>query len=418
MKTKYLMLLAALTFSFMACENNTPYDTQSPDDQPLILVPYETETGQLSYTLASPETPLLDSVIVTPSKYTTVNWYLDDQLVYTGSKIEMCFPAGTYTLTIEAVTEAGKRTSRSGLLTVRPNATDPYSAATSGVHHLAPGVEMSVNGDNLDKAAKIVLTRDLYGADTICTVLPTEVTATSLKVTLPDMEDCTCYLFYQDAEKHLYGSNKLQVHNNPIVFSGYAEFAPGDAWIIRGVKLQDVASVKIGEVEVTTLTATPTTITLTAPNVPLGIYALSITTKNGSPVLFSTANGLVQTVEAVCSAEHMLWEGPVGLDWDTELIKVTKEDMTKVALGATIRVYYEITPAGYHCIRINTPDWGDETSYEFNLVPQVNGLDGEDKTSPLTFEYDVRSKNLVDGHGAMCAVGNGATVTKITYENP
>ena len=78
MKAKNILLLAALAASVIltGCKSNEPFDTQSQDDLPRILVPYETETGQLSYTLANPDTPLYDSVTVTPSAYTTVNWYM------------------------------------------------------------------------------------------------------------------------------------------------------------------------------------------------------------------------------------------------------------------------------------------------------------------------------------------------------
>ena len=113
MKKIYLWLIAALAVCFASCEKNEPYDTQSADDAPLILKPYnESGTGSFTYTLASPETPLVDSVTVTPSAYTTVNWYLEGQLVHTGTKINMCFLAGKYALTIEAVTTAGKRTEK------------------------------------------------------------------------------------------------------------------------------------------------------------------------------------------------------------------------------------------------------------------------------------------------------------------
>lgn len=120
MKTKYLFIAAlAILVSFTACENETPFDTQSPDDAPLILKPYnESGTGSFTYYLASPETPLVDSVTVTPSRYTTVNWYVDGVLVHTGTKINMCFAGGVHDLVIEAVTDAGKRTERKGTIIV------------------------------------------------------------------------------------------------------------------------------------------------------------------------------------------------------------------------------------------------------------------------------------------------------------
>ena len=114
------------TLSMVSCEKKAPFDTQSPDDAPLILKPYnESGTGSFTYTLANDSTPLIDSVVVTPSRYTTVNWYVDDSLVHTGTKINMCFAAGKHTLLIEAVTTAGKRTTRTGTITVLGGAPDP-----------------------------------------------------------------------------------------------------------------------------------------------------------------------------------------------------------------------------------------------------------------------------------------------------
>ena len=66
MKAKNILLLAALTLGFMACEKNTPFDTQSEDDSPRILVPYETENGIIEVSITNPD-PYVDSVVVTPS---------------------------------------------------------------------------------------------------------------------------------------------------------------------------------------------------------------------------------------------------------------------------------------------------------------------------------------------------------------
>ncbi len=115
---KKLLYIAAMALCFLACENKTPFDTQSPDDYPRILRPYETSTGHLEYYVENDATPFVESVTVTPSRYTTVNWYVDDQLVHTGFEISMCFPGGTHSLLIEAVTTKNKRTERTGTLVV------------------------------------------------------------------------------------------------------------------------------------------------------------------------------------------------------------------------------------------------------------------------------------------------------------
>ena len=119
MKKIFLLALAVLTVSFISCKKDEPFDTQSADDAPLILKPYnESGTGSFTYYCNSQDDPLVDSVIVTPSAYTTVKWIVDGKVVHTGTKINMCFEGGVHSLVIEAVTTAGKRTQRTGTIIV------------------------------------------------------------------------------------------------------------------------------------------------------------------------------------------------------------------------------------------------------------------------------------------------------------
>ena len=204
MKTKflYIAVLAALTVSFAACEKQDPFDTQDPNDAPLILKPYnESGTGSFNYDLANPDIPLFDSVIVTPSNYTTVNWYLDGQRIFTGTKIDMKFSAGKYALTIEAVTAAGKRTERTGSVTVHPYATDPYAAAPAGGRHMVPGVEMAIDGANMDKVKTVLLTKDLFSSEVVTSATPSYKAAAQLKVTLPATEDGDYYLRFEELNR-------------------------------------------------------------------------------------------------------------------------------------------------------------------------------------------------------------------------
>lgn len=155
MKAKYLLLLAALTFCFIACEKQEPFDTQSEDDAPLILKPYnESGTGSFIYTLATASTHMVDSVVVTPSRYTTVNWYVDSTLVHTGTKIDMTFAKGFHNLVIEAVTTKEKRTERTGMIIVEPH------TLWNGPHNLAWDESIKVSKEEMASVpagAKIML---------------------------------------------------------------------------------------------------------------------------------------------------------------------------------------------------------------------------------------------------------------------
>lgn len=415
MKAKYLMLIAALAFTFTACEKNEPFDTQSPDDAPQILKPYnESGTGSFTYNLANPDIPLYDSVTVTPSAYTTVNWYLDGERVFTGTKINMCFPAGHYTLTIEAVTTAGKRTERTGSVTVNPFPADPSSSAPAAGRHFVPGNPSTIEGANLTKVVAVIVSNDIFFKDIVCTIETTTTDDASLTFTLPDMKDGRYFLRLKDAEGMTYGADAINVHNVAVALDGYQQFVPGEAWTITGVKLNDVASVQVDETVITELTATATSVTFVAPEAEVGEHKVSMKNADGSNVYFITDEGLVTEVTTIVSAETTIWEGPVALDWNAELVKVTSGTFASVPVGSTILVYFEITEADYHAMRITTPWWGDPATLETDLVLQFD-VTGE-TPNPFSFTYDDRCKGLVEERGAMSIVGHGATINKITFK--
>jgi len=394
----------------ISCEKKDPYDTQSPDDAPLILKPYnESGTGSFTYTLANPETPLLDSVTVTPSAYTTVNWYLERQLVHTGFKINMCFLAGKYALTIEAVTTAGKRTYRTGTVTVKPNAADPYSEAPAGGRHTAPKSNVSITGSNLSSVAEVEISKDVFGVKVLQTVTPSAVTASQIDFTLPEMEDGAYFIRLKDATGKRYGADMLNVHTSPVVLDGYKTFSPGKEWVITGLMLQNVKSVQVGDNTITTLTATETSVTFTAPNLELGKYTLSMKNEDGSAVQFATADGMVKEVTVSATLETTLWTGPVVIDWNADLVKVDAATMAQVPVGATILVYFNIPDAEYHAMRITTPWWDG-----YDLVGQMDGF--ENYSSPFSFTYTDDCKTKVETCGAMSVVGFGVNVLEITFK--
>ena len=411
MKTKNILLLIAMAAATIltGCQPEAPFDTQSPNDAPIILTPYnESGTGTFTYDLLNPNTPLYDSVTVTPSKYTTINWYLDQELVYTGVKIDMCFPAGTYALTIEAVTDAGLRTERTGTVTVHPYDYDPYSAAPAAGRHLAPGVETQIDGQNLSKAKAVIIANDVFGSEVVHTITPTYQEDGFLKFILPQTEDGSYFLLLQDANGKLYGADNIDVHNGAVALAGFAEMPAGSTWVITGVNLQKVAKVQVGDVEITDLQVTETSVTLTAPAVEVGEYTLAMYNEDGSAVLFITNEGAVEQVKTLVPSETTIWTGAVTIDWNADLVKVDASAMAAVPVGATIYVYYEVPAADYHAMRVTTPWW------DYDFLSQVDGM--ENQPNPYSFIYEAAGKEAVDRTGAMSVVGFGLTVTKITFK--
>ena len=411
MKTKNISLLIALAAATIltSCQPEAPFDTQSPDDAPIILTPYnESGTGTFTYDLLNPDTPLYDSVTVTPSKYTTVNWYLDQELVYTGVRMDMCFLAGTYALTIEAVTDAGLRTERTGTVTVHPYDYDPYSTAPAAGRHLAPGVETTIEGQNLSKAKAVIISTDIYGLEVVHTITPTYQEDGFLKFVMPDTEDGVYFLRLQDANGKIFGADNIHVHNGAVALAGFQEMPAGSAWVITGVNLQHVVKVKVNDIEITDLQVTDNSVTLIAPSVEVGEYALSIFNEDGSAVLFITDEGAVEQVKTVVPSETTIWTGPVTIDWNADLVKVDASAMAAVPVGATIFVYYDVPAAEYHAMRVTTPWW------DYDFLPQVDGMEAQ--PNPYSFVYEAAGKEAVERTGAMSVVGFGLTITKITFK--
>ena len=256
---------------------------------------------------------------------------------------------------------------------------------------------------------KVLLTKDIYGKEIVHTIVPDAgATDAQLTITLPETPDGLYYVRFMDTEGKLYGAEDINVHNVSVVLAGYEEFSPGKEWTITGVKLENVASVKVDETVVTELTVTATSITFTAPAAEVGEHTLSIQNADGSSVYFITADGLVDVAKTVVSAETTIWEGSCVINWGDTKVELTADMMKNVPVGATIYVYFTVPEAEYHALRI-TDDW-----WSHDLLSQVDGMEGQ--PNPYTFVYDEAGKAAVDQTGKALVTGFGLEITKVTFK--
>ena len=114
MKALYAILFAAALL--VGCTEKEPFFSASEDDDPRILntnIPEYGEDGQpgVIASLASGEA-FTFTVVVTPAKYTTVEWFVDDTKVEEGLSIDIVLPVGTHIGKVVATTTKGKSTSR------------------------------------------------------------------------------------------------------------------------------------------------------------------------------------------------------------------------------------------------------------------------------------------------------------------
>ena len=118
------LVCCGFAVAFTSCsKDDEPYFSANENDAPRILntdIPEGKggEPGEIANIERT--TNFKFEVIATPVNYTTVTWYLDDQLIYEGNEIDMPLLAGNHTLKIVATTTKGLSTYRICKLVVRP----------------------------------------------------------------------------------------------------------------------------------------------------------------------------------------------------------------------------------------------------------------------------------------------------------
>ena len=447
--SKYIALffvgcgLAATT----ACSSDeNPFFTASEFDAPRILntdIP-EGKNGEPA-TLANIErtTNFTYEAIVTPADYTTVTWFIDDEQVAEGLKIDVPVIAGDHVLKIVATTTQGLSTSRTCMLVVRPAEGDPAFASDAKSRWLTIGTTKTVDIANVTSVSKVFIGKQEAS----------NVSFADGKVTfdVPAMAEGQ-YMVSIEADGMRYGCGLFTVSNDTYVDPSVKETVlwEGDVDINWGasnatVTADDLADVPVGA-----------TIRLVyeMADMPEGYHAMRITTpwwgdnpedqvvaqfdltddtpkpyefiyteaikalvdERGGMLIVGYGYKLtkVVAVEEVAPAENVIWEGGVDINWGASNVSVSADDLAAVPVGATIHVYYELIdmPEGYHAMRITTPWWGDNP--EDQVVAQFDLT--SDTPNPYDFTYTEANKAIVDERGGMLIVGYGYTLKKITIE--
>ena len=184
----------------------------------------------------------------------------------------------------------------------------------------------------------------------------------------------------------------------------------GKTKTIECTNTTSVTRVFVGTQEATNVSFADGKVTFDVPVMEAGEYMVSIEDASGMRYgcgIFTVSNddyvdpGIKETV---------LWEGDQAIDWNADLLKITAEQMADIPVGAEIHIYYTTPEAEYHAMRITTPWWGDNPEDDY-----VNQFDITDETpNPFVFVYDEHCKALVEERGAICVVGFGFNVQKVT----
>ncbi len=442
-----MFLLVALTATaLVSCSSDNPFYTASEDDAPRILntdFP-DTKGGQPGVlNTITRTTNFTFDIIVTPVDYTTVTWYIDDELVNEGLNIDVPLLAGDHTLRIVATTTKGLSTSRTCIVRVNPAEGDPSLATDGRSRWLTTGSTKTIDCANATSVTKVFVGKQEAS----------NVSFADGKLTfnVPAMAEGEYMVSIEDAYGQCYGCGLFTVSNDEYVDPGIKETVlwEGDQTIdwnadLLKITAEQMADIPVGaEIHIyyTTPEAEYHAMRITSPwwgDNPEDDYVnqFDITGDTPNPFVFTYdehCKALIEergaiclvgfgynvqkvvAVEGVAPAETTLWEGSTEINWGATNVTVAAEEMAEVSVGAKILLYYEMTdmPDGYHALRITTPWWGDNP--EDQVVAQSDLTD--ETPNPFEFTYSADNKAIVDERGGMLIVGYGYKLTRVTFAN-
>lgn len=207
-----MALMAVLSMGTLgSCsEDKDGFITAGEDDFPQILLPWfgDWENGEPAvYKNISRDIEFEDSVTVTPAQYTTVEWFIDDEKIHEGKKIQHSFLAGEYILKVVATTTKGKSTSRTGKLIVRALDSDPIAGNDIRDRQVVPGSVVKLHGTNMEKVVKISI-----GDKEAATTFVDKGEKSYVEYTVPDGLALGTYrVTLTDSEGNVYGGGKIEI---------------------------------------------------------------------------------------------------------------------------------------------------------------------------------------------------------------
>ena len=430
-----------------SCSNQDPFITAGPDDTPRFLAPSSIEGNVQTSVSQTREEVFNMEVVVTPVKYTTIEWIADGYVLETGASFNSYFEAGNYDLIIKATTQAGKEAYRIVKLSVSALADDPSFNNKEKNRWLNPGQPLTIAGKNLAGVKSLIFT-PVVEEENLLNEEPLEVSCVasedgnSVAVTLPEnMTEGSYRVSAVDGEEERYGLGLVTVSNEKYVDPDVEQKFLWEGsqvinWGDSNVRLtaDQLADVPVG----TTLY-----INYTVPEAEY--HAMRITTdwwdyeivpqfditgETPNPYAFEYTAEVQQKVQeegamlivgfgyeiqgvyyevASPNAETVLWEGdPIVINWGDSNIHLTADQLEAVPSDATIRIYYEMVDADYHAMRI-TSNWWD-----YDFVPQFD-ITG-DTPNPFEFTFTAEHQQKAQEQEGMLIVGFGYKATKVAFK--
>lgn len=402
--------ISALLLS--GCSEKEPFFTADENDYPRILnTNFPTWTDGVPGVLSSivRTTPFEFSLVVTPAQHTSVAWYIEDEEVAKGKDIEIQLAVGTYNGKVVATTTAGKSTSRSFQLIVRPLDTDPVVAYVSENRLVAPGGTGIIEGARLGGVAKVLLNGTeaeiLSKTDEKIQVsIPTSLSDGEYTVSFKD-ESGTAYAGCYGVEGGFYYDYTVIVSSKPVVGETTFKGKPGSNITVTGINLQHVQSIAVNGVNAALVSKEFGSIVFTCPSLEPGDYTVTGLDDEGKALGFGNGTSATLTV----TNEVIIWEGSHYVDWGTPFDGLKTTLVNYIQVGSIVRGY--VSGSGQGCLA--TSWWRNIYTGESDPNRGDASISGD-----MVLEYIITqdSIDLISAQDGALFVGTGYTITKVTVE--
>lgn len=431
-----------------SCANQNPFITAGPDDTPRFLAPSSIEGNVQTSVSQTREEVFNMEVVVTPAKYTTIEWIADGHVLETGTTFNSQFEAGNYDLMIKATTQAGKEAYRIVKLSVSALAEDPSFNNKEKNRWLNPGQPLTIEGKNLTDVNSLIFT-PVIEEETRLANEPIEVSCVgsedgkSVAVTLPEeMSNGSYRVSAVNGEGERFGLGLVTVSNekyvDPDVEQKFLwEGSQAINWGDSNVRLtaEQLADVPVGTtlyINYTVPEAEYHAMRITTDRWDYEIVPqFDITSETPNPFAFEYTAEIQQKIQeegamlivgfgyeiqgvyyeaASPNAETVLWEeDPIVINWGDSNLHLTADQLASVQPGATIRVYFESIEAEYHAMRITSNPW------DYDYVTQFDIIEGT--PNPYEFTFTAEHQQMAQEKEGMLVVGFGYKLLKVSFVN-
>jgi hypothetical protein len=414
---RFTILALFTSLILTSCSDDVPFSTAEMNDNPRILdpvFPNRNSDGTLPIVAnINRNSKFSMNLTVTPADYTTVSWYLDSTLVYTGKDIDTTLLAGTYDMKVVATTSAGKSTFREGIVQVNPLSTDPSAKTVAFERYVAPSQTACLYGNNLDQVKTMQI-----GTENVQDLAYIEsADGNYLQYTVPEtLKEGDYRIVFRDADGNEYGGDILHVMSSALVTSG-ADRATSDAsWTIHGVNMSDISSLSVGGTVISDFVhQSSTEVEFVCPTLTDGDYILTGKTKKGDNVKFYTSKGITTEMSVTVSTEKTLWTGHHYVSWalaDGDPNKVFNmigmDVFESIKAGSVLKIHYSLKSSDdYHQLQVTTGWW--------TMLP---GTVKTDLTGDGVFEVTLTQEDLdlISQQGGFQCVGHGFFVDVVTLK--